>query len=156
MKRKMIIVAVVVMAANIFIVNELHAQKRVKANAAQVLPDAVKSSFKDQYGENSISTIKWSKGYHGNFLATFTNKENLTQIAEYNAEGVWIKSKVSYLSGNYPAAVANALNSQYAGATAKECVKIILPGIDPYYRVNVDGIEHKKYLLISEAGTVAD
>jgi len=127
-------------------------KKKIKEKTKFTVPENVNASFKSQYAVTEND--KWSKNYSGYYVVNFTNADNLKQSAEYNAQGVLVKSRITYDVNALPEIVNTALKSQYAEATVLEGYRIELPGVAPYYKVKISTDTKQKELIISEEGTI--
>ena len=127
--------------------------KKAKTEARITAPDAVKSAFEAKY---VTSDARWTKGYNGNYMITFTNVETVKQITEYDASGNLIRSKVVYNTDRIPENVRTALIASYADATVTEMTKLELAGVSPYYKIKLKQGENKKEILMSEEGTISE
>jgi len=88
---------------------------------------------------------------------SFTNAFNQKQSVEYDANAVLVKSKINYAADGLPEVVKNSLASQYANAPVNTCERLEIPGVKPYYKVQIGGADQsQKDLLISEEGTVTE
>ena len=59
------------------------AQKKKATPVKQLkVPENVSTSFKSQF--TAVNDSQWDKNYSGNYIASFTNGDNLKQPAEYN------------------------------------------------------------------------
>ena len=131
-------------------------QKKPSPLSKQInVPDNVSTSFKGLY---TIATEnKWNKNYSGNYVASFTNSENLKQTVEFSESGSVIKSRTEYAPDAIPPMIGNAISTQYPGTKITEAARFQLPGVAPYYRVKVLTAENtSKELLISEEGTITE
>ncbi|MBC7866490.1 MAG: hypothetical protein H7X88_03050 [Gloeobacteraceae cyanobacterium ES-bin-316] len=131
------------------------AQKTKKVAAKVNVPENVNASFKGTFA--TVEKSEWNKTNVGNYVASFTNTDNLSQVAEYNQEGVMVKSKVIYNLEALPENVTSALSKKYADAKVTECVKMQIPGVTPYYKVKLEtSTNQKRELFISEEGSVVE
>ena len=132
------------------------AQQKKSAPVKQMkIPENVTTSFKGQFAAPSDN--QWNKNYSGNYVATFTNADNLKQTAEFSESGAMIKSKITYSSGGLPQNVSSSITGQYPAVKIGEADKIQLPGVAPYYRVKVITADNTtKELLVSEEGTITE
>ncbi|MEP6712597.1 MAG: PepSY-like domain-containing protein [Ferruginibacter sp.] len=133
-----------------------HVQKKKSTVVVKVkVPQNIDSSFKIQYA--SVADGKWSKNYSGNYVADFTNQTSMKQSVEYDKAGYVIKTKTFFDSSAIPMNVTTALQKNYSTAKVTEVAKVEIPGVAPYYMVNLWTAENKKrQLLISEEGTVSE
>jgi hypothetical protein len=134
----------------------VQAQKNKSVPVKEVnVPENVNSTFKSLYG--AASNNHWNKNYSGNFVASFTNADQLKQTAEFSASGAMVKSKVEYLPENVPENVRVPVLAQFPTARFTEAAKLQLPGVAPYYRVKIINADNTtKELLISEEGTISE
>jgi Putative beta-lactamase-inhibitor-like, PepSY-like len=131
-----------------------NAQKSKKTTTAKVkVPETVDASFKGTFA--TADKNKWDKTYTGNYVAVFTNADSLSQTAEYNEEGVLLKTKTVYNTTALPEVITTALQGKYAESKVLDAVKIEIPGVAPYYKVKLETpTSAKKELYISEEGVV--
>ncbi len=128
--------------------------KKSTTTAARITaPDAVKSAFDAKY---TASDARWSKGNNGNYMVTFTNVDTVKQMAEYDATGNLVRSKVVYNTDKIPENVRTALATSYADATITEITKLELAGVSPYYKIKLKQGDNKKEILMSEEGTISE
>ncbi len=127
--------------------------KKAKTEARITAPDAVKSAFEAKY---TTSDARWTKGYNGNYMVTFTNVDTVKQVTEYDATGNLVRSKVVYNTDRIPENVRTALSASYADATITEITKLELAGVSPYYKIKLKQGENKKEILMSEEGTISE
>ncbi len=144
------------LSAGLILSVSAQAQKNKKASPAKInVPENVNASFKGSFA--AVEKSKWDKTYTGNYVAVFTNAENISQTAEYNEAGVLVKTKTIYNVEALPQTVTTALETKYAGAKVNECVKVEIPGVAPYYKVKIETTNNlKRELFISEEGAVAE
>jgi hypothetical protein len=117
----------------------------------ELIGTAYKNSFTSTQGE------QWSKNYRGHYIVSFTNAMNQHQSVEYDDNAVLVKSKISYPADGLPEVVSRSLASQYANAPVNTCERLEIPGVKPYYKVQIGGADQShKDLLISEEGTVSE
>ena len=127
--------------------------KKAKTEARITAPDAVKSAFEAKY---TASDARWTKGYNGNYMVTFTNVDTIKQVTEYDATGNLVRSKVVYNNDRIPENVRTAIIASYADATVTEITKLELAGVSPYYKIKLKQGENKKEILMSEEGTIIE
>ncbi len=131
------------------------AQKSKKSTPKVSVPENVNESFKGTFA--SVEKNKWNKTVIGNYEVSFTNSDSLTQVAEYNDAAVMVKSRITYNLEALPEIITTAVQKKYAGATVKECVKMEIPGVAPYYKVKLETTSNaKRELFISEEGVVVE
>ena len=129
--------------------------KKKKSTAAKVVvPEVVDASFKTSYAD--VETKKWARTYTGNYVASFKNANSQEQSAEYNENGVLIKTKTSFDIAVLPENVTTSVEAKYAGAKISAVEKVEIPGIAPYYRVKLVTADtnKEKEILVSEAGSM--
>jgi hypothetical protein len=131
-------------------------KKKAPVTPKQVeVPELISSTYKSNF--TSTQGEQWSKNYRGHYIVSFTNAFNQQQNVEYDANAVLIKSKIMYPADGLPAIVSSSLASQYANAPVKSCERLEIPGVRPYYKVQIGGADQsQKDLLISEEGTVSE
>ncbi|MFT3908882.1 MAG: hypothetical protein QM737_05610 [Ferruginibacter sp.] len=132
------------------------AQKKKAMPVKQVnVPENVSNTFKSLY--NVANENQWSKNYSGNYVASFTNAENLKQTVEFTASGTVVKSKVQYALDGIPQNLSSSIAAQYPNAKVSEAAKMQMPGVAPYYRVKITNTDNtSKELLVSEEGTITE
>ncbi len=131
------------------------AQKTKKVTPKVSVPENVNESFKGTFA--TVEKNKWNKTVIGNYEVAFTNSDSLAQVAEYNDAGVMVKSRTMYKLEALPEAITAAVQKKYAGAVVKECVKMEIPGVAPYYKVKLETTTSlKRELFISEEGVVVE
>ena len=119
------------------------------------VPENVTTTFKNLYAVANGN--QWNKNYSGNYIATFTNADNLKQTAEFSGSGAMIKSKVEYQPDAIPQNVSTAIAAQYPNVKVAEAARLQLPGVAPYYRIKIIGTDNTtKELLVSEEGTISE
>ena len=151
---KMSLILMLVLIAGCPAMAQQKKSTKVVAPVVQV-PEQVHATFKNQFAvaENG----QWKKTYRGNYVAEFTNANQQGQSVEYDEAGKVLKNKIIYQPDHIPQEVNTALKTSYEGAIVKECVRIELPGIKPYYKVKMaDAANIEKELLISEEGTISE
>ncbi len=130
------------------------AQKSKKAAAKLIVPELVNTSFNTNFSETAEK--KWDKNLMGNYVATI-KAENQTQVAEFNKEGVLLKSIINYTTENTPEVIVNAVNTDYAEAKIISTEKIMIEKMMPYYKVNITTAANKnKVLLVTEEGLITE
>lgn len=145
------------MVAGLLISFSSQAQKGKKVTPVKQVnvPENVATTFKNLYAVANDN--QWNKNYSGNYIATFTNAENLKQTAEFSGSGAMIKSKVEYQPDAVPQNVTAALAAQYPNVKISEAAKLQLPGVAPYYKIKIINADNtSKELLVSEEGTVTE
>jgi hypothetical protein len=144
------------LSAGLILSISAQAQKTKKATPAKInVPENVNASFMGSFA--TVEKNKWDKTYTGNYVAVFTNSENLSQTAEYNEAGVLVKTKTVYSADALPQIVNTAIETKYAGSKVNECIKMEIPGVAPYFKVRIETVNNlKKELFISEEGVVAE
>ena len=131
------------------------AQKSKKSSPKVNVPENVNESFKGTFA--AVEKNKWNKTVIGNYEVSFTNRDSLTQVAEYNEAGVMVKSRIRYNLEALPENITAAVEKKYAGAKVTECVKMEIPGLAPYYKVKLETSSSlKRELFISEEGVVVE
>ncbi|MBC7536798.1 MAG: PepSY-like domain-containing protein [Ferruginibacter sp.] len=146
-----------ILLGGLLLSSSIYAQKKKSSPSVKQVnvPENVSTSFKGLY---TIATEnKWNKNYSGNYVANFTNSENLKQTVEFSESGSMIKSKTEYAPDAIPSIIGNAITTQYPTTKVTEAARFQLPGVAPYYRVKVLTAENtSKELLISEEGTITE
>lgn len=132
------------------------AQKKKAAPVKEVaVPENVTTSFKTVF--TVANDNKWSKNYSGNYVATFTNADNLKETAEFSNSGAMVKSKIEYKADALPEHLNTSVSTQYPNAKVAEAAKLQMPGVAPYYKVKIiDSDNTSKELLVSEEGTITE
>jgi hypothetical protein len=154
MKRSFLILVVGLMFSVSVQAQKTHKKKAV-AQVSLIVPDNVKASFANEFA--TVADNKWSKNYSGNYVANFTNADNLKEVVEYNRAGNIIKSKTFYDETIMPKTVKNALMKSYADAKVNEVAKVDILGVTAYYSVSVTTNKNSnKQFLVSEEGTVSE
>lgn len=128
------------------------AQKTKKVNAKLIVPELVNNSFITNFSD----TLKqnWEKNYMGNYVAKFADDKQ-TQTAEFNKDGILLKSVIEYKVESTPENIINAVNADYVDAKITSAEKIMIEKMMPYYRVNITTAANKnKVLLVTEEGLV--
>lgn len=135
---------------------KVHKKKKVAAATAKlVVPQNIDSTFKSTY-TNTVDS-KWSKNYSGSYIVDFTNQSNMKQSLEYDRAGYVIKSKTYFDSTAVPENVTTALQKDYSNAKLTQVSKVEIPGVAPYFSVNLLTTDNKqRHLLISEDGIVTE
>ena len=130
------------------------AQKSKKATPKLIVPEMVNASFNTNFSETTVKS--WEKNYMGNYVAKFST-ENQTQLAEFNKDGILIKSVINYNTENAPEVITNAVNTDYADAKINSTEKIMIEKMAPYYKVNITTASNKnKVLLVTENGLITE
>ena len=128
------------------------AQKSKKATAKLIVPELVNNSFTVNFSDSLNKN--WEKNHMGNYVAKF-NDDHQTQSAEFNKDGVLLKSIIEYKTEFTPEVVINAVNTDYANAKIVSAEKIMIEKMIPYYKVNITTAENKnKVLFVTEEGLV--
>ncbi len=128
------------------------AQKSKKATAKLIVPELVNNSFTVNFSDSLKKN--WEKNHMGNYVAKF-NDDHQTQSAEFNKDGVLLKSIIEYKAEFTPEVVINAVNTDYANAKIVSAEKIMIEKMIPYYKVNITTAENKnKVLFVTEEGLV--
>ncbi|MEO7523225.1 MAG: hypothetical protein ABIT58_03985 [Ferruginibacter sp.] len=132
------------------------AQKKKATPVKQVnVPENVTNTFRSLF--TVANDNQWSKNFSGNYVAGFTNAENLKQTAEFSNSGAMLKSKVEYLPDALPENLSNSITTKYPNVKVSEAAKMQLPGVAPYYRVKIISSDNTtKELLVSEEGTISE
>lgn len=142
--------------AAILLAGSAQAQKKKPVAVKQLqVPENVTTSFKSQYAVANDNS--WNKNYSGNYVATFTNADNLKQTVEFSGSGAMIKSKIAIAPQTLAENLISAISTQYPGSKITEADKMQLPGVSPYYRIKILSAENTtKELLVSEEGTITE
>lgn len=119
------------------------------------VPENVNNVFVTQHA--GVENSSWAKSYSGNYIATFTNMNNLSQSAEYSAKGDLVKTTTTLDVNALPENITKAVNANYATSKVVEALKVEMPGVASFYKVKVED-ENKKQrnVLISEEGSVTE
>ena len=127
------------------------AKVKAKPAASAAAPASVKTKFAADYEGAKPS---WKKTHRGNYIASFTNPDGLTESSEYSNNGEFVVSKIKYKTDALPEIVKTSLDSTY---TVTEIVKNRRPDIAPYYQLKVKTADGKqKQLFMSEEGSIAE
>lgn len=142
------------LAIGLFFTTGIFAQATKKSAPAKLtVPEVVSTSFNTTFSQ--ITESKWSKNYSGYYVVNFKNEADLQQTAEYNSEGVLLKSKTIYALSVLPQNVTMSVETKYAGAKIDACEKVNIPGIAPYYRVKLVTADlTPKEILVGEEGSI--
>ena len=130
------------------------AQKNKKSTPKLIVPEMVNTSFTTNYSD----TVKknWEKNHMGNYVAKFSNEKE-SQMAEFNKDGVLLKSITNYTVDNVPEVVANSINMDYADSKINSAEKIMIEKMMPYFKVTITTATNKnKTLLVSEEGIITE
>ena len=130
------------------------AQKNKKSTSKLIVPELVNTSFNTSFSD----TVKknWEKNVMGNYVAKFSNEKE-SQMAEFNKEGILLKSITNYTANNVPEVIVNAVNKDYAEAKIISTEKIMIEKMMPYYKVNITTAANKnKVLLVTEDGLITE
>jgi len=134
-----------------------NAQQKKKATPVKQVnvPENVTNTFKNQY--SGVNDNQWNKNYSGNYVAKFTNTDNLKQTVEFSSSGAVVKSKIEYAPEAVPENIMGSITAQYPNTKITEATKLQMPGVAPYYRVKIATAENtSKELLVSEEGTITE
>jgi hypothetical protein len=130
-------------------------KKKVNAVKQVNIPENVTNTFKSQY--TVANDNQWNKNYSGNYVASFTNAENLKQSVEFSGSGAVVKSKIEYAPEAVPENISTSISAQYPNTKITEATKMQMPGVAPYYRIKIITAENTaKELLVSEEGTITE
>ena len=130
------------------------AQKNKKSTSKLIVPEMVNTSFTTNFSD----TVKknWEKNLMGNYVAKFNNEKE-SQMAEFNKEGILLKSITNYKVNNVPEVVVNAVNTDYVDSKINTAEKIMIEKMMPYYKVTITTAANKnKTLLVTEEGLITE
>ena len=130
--------------------------KGSKSNSTKSIsvPTEVNTAFQAKYAD--VSKQSWNRKAGGNYVATFTGTDNVKQQVEFDASGVYQRTKSIYTKEQVPEIVTTSLSKNYADAEIQEIVKYEIEGVAPYYKVKIADGAKGKHLLVSEAGDVSE
>lgn len=130
------------------------AQKNKKTTPKLIVPEMVNTSFNANFSD--ILEKNWEKNYMGNYVAKIDD-DRQTQIAEFNKDGILLKSIINYKTESVPENIVAAVNNDYVDAKIISTEKIMIEKMMPYYKVNITTATNKnKTLLVTEDGLITE
>jgi hypothetical protein len=154
MKKLTLIFCAVLLTSGITFAQQKKSVKKTHTAVKQVqAPEAVKSSFDQNFAE--ASAARWTKTSAGRWTASF-QKDNINTIAEYDADGKWIATRSAYDAQTLPESVSATLKTKYPEATIKDGWKIERSDVAAYYKINIQDNGTDKAVLLNEAGTITE
>ena len=124
------------------------------ASFAQVkVPAKVQDAFKAKFP--AATNVKWSKENAKEYEAEF-KLNNAAVSANFATDGAWTETETTIPASELPAAVTNAVNKKYPGATMYLTERIEKPGGKTMYEVNIKAKGKKKELEMNPDGTIAE
>lgn len=137
---------------NVFIVLTMAITAGLSANCQGLkVPEAVKNAFTAKYPD--ATNVKWGKENAKEYEAEFKLNNNSVS-ANFGMDGSWVETESVIPVTDLPAAVTNAINTKYPGASITLAEKTEQPGNKVLFEVSfkVDG--KKKSIELNPDGTV--
>ena len=124
--------------------NAQNKQDKKDVNAKDV-PQAVKSAFESQFA--NAADVEW-KMKNGSYKAKF-EQNDLDHFAEFNNSGELVSHGTEVKEGEIPAAVSDAIKTNYSGSSIDDVYRVEKKG-QVKYMVKLNG--NNKKLVFDEQG----
>jgi hypothetical protein len=103
----------------------------------------------------NATNVKWEKESADEYEANF-KLNNANVSANFKHDGSWVETETTIKATELPAAVANAINTRYPGATFSRTEKIEKPGGKILYEAVIRFKGKKKEMEINPDGSFAE
>lgn len=138
---------------NIFIVLFAVMVASLSANCQLKVTEAAKKAFASMFP--NATDLKWEKESADEYEANF-KLNNVSVSANFKHDGTWMETETTINTKELPAAVTNAINTKYPGATYTRAEKIEKPGGKILYEAVINIKGKKKEMEINPDGSFAE
>jgi hypothetical protein len=115
--------------------------------------EAAKKAFTTMFP--NASNVKWEKESADEYEANF--KLNNTSVsANFKHDGSWVETETTITTNELPAAITNAINTKYPGATYTRAEKIQKPGGKILYEAVIKVNGKRKEMEVNADGSFVE